>query len=205
MTANHAVMALAQEKDGTLWLGTSGGGLYRRVGENVTRFGMDDGLASADVSRLLIDAEDRLWIGTHGGGLSWFHRGRLVSCTRQEGLPDDNVWQIVDDEAGHLWLGTSGGIVRLVKSDLDELAAGRRSRVQTMTLGRTDGFQPACRPACPHAAFRIVGLSTAMDRLFRPSAFEFSNRHRTFIEGQAWPTRPRHDGWLTVNKNEPRH
>jgi ligand-binding sensor domain-containing protein/signal transduction histidine kinase len=140
VSTDHGVMDLAQEKDGTLWLATSGGGLRRSAAGKMTRFGLDDGLASEDVSRLLVDSENRLWVGTHGGGLSWFHRGRLVTCTRREGLPDDNIWHILDDGAGHLWLGTNGGIVRLIKSDLDELAAGRRTKVQPLTLGRTDGL-----------------------------------------------------------------
>src|SRR5262249_12442667 len=86
------------------------------------------------------NSEERLWIGTHGGGLSWFRDGRLISCTSREGLPDDNIWQILDDGAGRLWLGTNSGIVRLLRSELDELADGRRAKGRALTLGRSDGL-----------------------------------------------------------------
>jgi ligand-binding sensor domain-containing protein/signal transduction histidine kinase len=208
-SVKHAIMALAQEKDGTLWIGTSGGGLYRRAGDTITRLGMEDGLVSEDISSLFIDSEDRLWIGTHGGGLSWRHRGRLVNCTRREGLPDDNVWQIIDDEAGHLWLGTSGGIVRLVKSDLDEFAAGRRRRVEAMALGRTDGIPDAACMRGMAARGRLggIGFPTADGIvLVRPSTFDIPEPPpRVKIEevGVAGTLRDT-SGAIHVGKDEPR-
>jgi ligand-binding sensor domain-containing protein len=65
-------MAILQDRQGFLWLGTEGG-LDRYDGYEVRRYIYDrnrpDGLPSSWASTLAEDASGTLWIGTDGGGL----------------------------------------------------------------------------------------------------------------------------------------
>lgn len=79
LSARHNISplatAIAQDRDGFLWLGTQHG-LYRFDGDNVQlyRAAPDDSASlSADwVSALLVAGDGRLWIGTRYGGLNLY-------------------------------------------------------------------------------------------------------------------------------------
>lgn len=146
-----AITALALELDDSVWVGTQAGGLKRvRPGSDLT-FALD-GLPSQAVRALLIDKEGTLWVGTAGGGLSQWRDDRLTSYGPRQGLGADTVSQIVEDDSGYLWLGTTRGIVRVRKSDLDDVAAGKATFLHPRIFGRhegmpaeecTSGFSPA--------------------------------------------------------------
>ncbi len=67
------VQSILPDKEGIVWMGTSGNGLCRldyRLGR-FTRFSEEQGLASPVIFKLLRDGEGRIWIST-GKGLSCF-------------------------------------------------------------------------------------------------------------------------------------
>jgi ligand-binding sensor domain-containing protein len=59
--------ALYEDRDGTLWIGTYGGGLNRIAGGRVHRYGSDNGLSDEAVSCILPDGHGRLWLGGNRG------------------------------------------------------------------------------------------------------------------------------------------
>jgi ligand-binding sensor domain-containing protein len=59
--------ALHEDRDGTLWVGTYGGGLNRIAGGRVYRYGGDNGLSDEAVSCILPDRHGRLWLGGNRG------------------------------------------------------------------------------------------------------------------------------------------
>src|SRR6185295_11453007 len=61
------VYALAERQDGTMWVGTFGGGLYRVADGATTVFGVGQGLPSELVLALREDRDRNLWVGTQGG------------------------------------------------------------------------------------------------------------------------------------------
>lgn len=135
-----AVTALAQEKDGTLWVGSVAGGLVRVGADADSPFSLADGLLSNEIRTLYLDAEGTLWIGTGGGGLSRLKAGQVASFTTRQGLGDDTVSQILEDDGGHLWLGGNRGIFRVQKSELEAVAAGTRTLVQSRGFGIGEGM-----------------------------------------------------------------
>ncbi len=113
LPANY-VWSVYEDRAGTLWIGTYGGGLVRFEGDRMRVYGTDDGLTSDRVTCLREDRHGNLWIGTHGGGLNRFHEGRFDAFTRRDGLTDDAVLALWEDREGSLWIGTvSGGLNRL--------------------------------------------------------------------------------------------
>ena len=133
------ITGLAQESDGGLWVGSTAGGLKRiRLGS--TSVLSVTNLLSQAVRTLYLDREGTLWIGTAGGGLSRWQNGHVTTFTSRQGLGADTIVQIVEDNDNNLWLGCNRGILRVPKSDLDDLAAGKLAFLHPRTFGVNDGM-----------------------------------------------------------------
>jgi ligand-binding sensor domain-containing protein/signal transduction histidine kinase len=103
------VRALAQTKDGYLWVG-SDAGVSRFDGARFVSFGLPDGFQAGPVQTLLGDSHGALWIGSVGTGLGRWQNGRFTAFTTQNGLPSDSVNALAQDSQGRLWVGTEAGL-----------------------------------------------------------------------------------------------
>jgi diguanylate cyclase (GGDEF)-like protein len=102
-----AVLAIAEGRDGQLWIGTDAG-LYRRTDvEGWQR------VASAAVQTVHLDRSGALWAGTATSGVLRVTAKGIEQLDRRHGLPDSRVRAVLEDPAGGIWLGTNGGLVRL--------------------------------------------------------------------------------------------
>ena len=135
------IAALVQQRDGTVWIGSYGGGLGQFTEGNCRIFDRRHGLGSNLIRTLCLDSGGTLWIGTEGGGLSCFQGGKFRSFGKQNGLVDDTILQILADGSGNLWLGTYHGICRVSRHDLNGLAAGTTLYVHPRVFGRSDGLE----------------------------------------------------------------
>jgi DNA-binding CsgD family transcriptional regulator/streptogramin lyase len=115
------IMALCQDREGILWIGTLGGGVSRfdpASGDFLPgyrhRAGDLSSLGSDMIYCLLEDRRGRLWVGTNSGGLNLLDRasGRFASFTSEDGLPNNSILGMLEDRQGNLWLSTSRGICK---------------------------------------------------------------------------------------------
>jgi len=136
------VVALCEGRDGAIWAGTYGRGLYRVDGQNIRLYTVADGLSSDAIRSLYQDADGTLWIGTYGGGLVAYRDGRFQSFMQKDGLLSDNVARVVDDGES-LWLSTTRGICRVRKWQLREFAEGKRRSLDARNYGVDDGLRSA--------------------------------------------------------------
>jgi signal transduction histidine kinase/ligand-binding sensor domain-containing protein len=106
----NSVSAIAQTKDGYLWLGTENG-LVRFDGIHFTVFEKNTtpGLRGNLITKLLVDHEGTLWIGTDGGGITCLRHGRFMPFQFQKDLESDSILSLYEDWQGGLWIGTDGG------------------------------------------------------------------------------------------------
>jgi len=160
----RAITAIVPGKDGTLWVGTGGDGLYH-LDEGHSQFAKINGLSSGWIRTLYLDDQDILWIGTAGGGLSRLEKGQIATFTMREGLQDDTISQILGDDFGNLWLGGDRGIVRVKKTDLGEVAARKIPAVYPQIYGRVDGM---LSEECA-SGFFPEGLRTKAGSLYFPT------------------------------------
>jgi len=103
-----SVIALAQTRDGYLWLGTLNG-LVRFDGKSFTRFNVNNtpGLPDNRIVFLFEDSHQALWIGTENAGLCVLKNGvvRNFPETAAGGL----INGALEDDAGNLWFSYRSG------------------------------------------------------------------------------------------------
>jgi ligand-binding sensor domain-containing protein len=108
--APSEVTALAQTRDGFLWLG-SPTGLVRFDGVDFDA-SVGKQLPSPNVYALFADGDD-LWIGYTFGGISRLRHGQLVNYS-MEGLPGGSILAFARRPDGVLWAADTQGLMRLV-------------------------------------------------------------------------------------------
>lgn len=126
--AANDILALAEDRDGTIWVGTNGGGvsLYNSDGlgpqfgggfwKNFTTL---DGLSANAVSAIALDNAGTAWIGTIGGA-SVFDTENWQTMRNSEDVASFTT--ALRDSTGAIWLGSEGsGLVRLDAKSLQQL------------------------------------------------------------------------------------
>jgi ligand-binding sensor domain-containing protein/two-component sensor histidine kinase len=106
------VRSIVQDRDGALWIGTIGDGLFRFKDGRFTSAATREGLISNELQALFADAQGDIWLGTNGGGLAQLKRGRFTTYTTDDGLPDNIIHAIYEDRDGGVWVGADEGLAR---------------------------------------------------------------------------------------------
>lgn len=105
------VQALAESKDGVLWIGTTGG-LARFDGAHIQLYGpgMAKALSVNSIFCLTLGRDGSLWAGTEGGGLLRLRGDGLRVFSASDGLTEAFVRTVFEDDRGRLWVGTDNGL-----------------------------------------------------------------------------------------------
>ena len=96
-------------RDGDLWIGTNGNGLFRFKDHAIRLFTTADGLPNNVIMTVLASQEGSLWTGANCGGLSRFDGRRFQTYNEKNGLLNSCVWALAEDANHDLWIGTYGG------------------------------------------------------------------------------------------------
>lgn len=201
------IKALARDRDGYVWIGTSDGlARYDGIAMRVWRYapGVPNGLPGNNVQALLVDASGQVWIATEGAGVSILDstrtRFRQLRRATHPALASDDVWSIAQHD-GAVWLGTFGGGVTRVDADghmrrFDAVSGGLPSETvlslvedahavlwagTTAGLARFDGhrFVPVALPGARKQPL-IYALSVQRDGLWvgsRQGVWQYTNGH----------------------------
>ena len=105
-----------EDREQTLWVGSSGGGLMRFKPRSVRSFGTENGLTERVVNGVSPDGAGNLWIATYGKGLFRLS-GSTVSTFP---LPPGSAiyaQSVLADRAGRIWVGTFGQGTWLLEKD----------------------------------------------------------------------------------------
>jgi len=113
------VIAITEDRAGSLWIGSYGAGLSRfdrRTGRFKTYLHEPDNPSSLSnniVSRMLIDHAGTMWVGTYNGLDRFDPRNESFVVYKQYPKSDDEVYaNFTEDKSGFLWMGGWGGLNR---------------------------------------------------------------------------------------------
>lgn len=108
--------ALAEDRDGFLWVGTQGG-LARWDGYRFHSWRSNPydatSLPDGYITCLSLDSHGRLWAGTQGGGLARYVREKdhfQTITAGVNGLSHVGITALTADNAGGMWVGTEAGL-----------------------------------------------------------------------------------------------
>lgn len=105
------VRNILRSRDGSLWIGTIGGGVYHLSKRGNRHFTAKDGLSSNFVQALLEAHDGTLWIGTNYGVSHLDHAG-LHNLTTQDGLAANYIRSLLETRDGTIWIGSERGLGR---------------------------------------------------------------------------------------------
>lgn len=127
---SETVQTVAQESDGTLWVGTDSG-LVKFSSDSSTTFKIADGLPSNDVYSVFFDSQGKRYVGT-GYGLSVISGSTFSNYLSSTGIGIGVIQSGDVDSSGVKWLATSVGLVEM-RDDCDPMF--RRYTVEDGLLG----------------------------------------------------------------------
>jgi signal transduction histidine kinase/ligand-binding sensor domain-containing protein len=103
--------AMAQDRDGYLWLGGPAG-LTRFDGEAFDR-SLNDRLPYRQVMSLFAEANGDLWIGDRYGVITWVHEGTIKTFKGGD-VPKGTVMRILRTSDGTLWAVSTRGLLKFI-------------------------------------------------------------------------------------------
>lgn len=103
---------LLRTRDGALWIGTDGSGLFRITAHGAEHYTIKQGLPNNFVRCMLEARDGTLWIGMDES-VSHFDGRAFHNLTMQNGLVYFSTRALLEDRAGDIWIGTERGVTHL--------------------------------------------------------------------------------------------
>jgi ligand-binding sensor domain-containing protein/serine phosphatase RsbU (regulator of sigma subunit) len=126
--SNDNILALYEDKDGTMWIGTENNGIYIFKNSNTPNLDLKvfkrfvnkpNDIQSLPVNRIrniFEDSKGTLWIGTDKGGIcevvdreKGIFKRYQYNPSVPSSLSNDRIRGIFEDKDGDLWISTNGG------------------------------------------------------------------------------------------------
>jgi ligand-binding sensor domain-containing protein/signal transduction histidine kinase len=103
------IWSLCEGRQGELWIGTSGRGLYCFADGRFIPITLRNGGLTSEVRALCEDREGNLWLGTYGGGLVRLQPRNVKVLDAAAGLPNRPAVCLAVDRQGRALVGLDGG------------------------------------------------------------------------------------------------
>jgi signal transduction histidine kinase len=127
-----AISSLSVARDGTVWAGTLGGGLYGLRGGRGIQITTANGLADDQVLATCVDANGNVWASTAAGTLHRFTATNAMRFDAAAGLGRSPVTTLIPARGDGIWLGTEDGAV----------LRGAMERFESVQSGEASGRRP---------------------------------------------------------------
>ncbi len=104
------VRCVFRARDGSLWVGTDGDGVYHLSGQRVRHYASPGSLANNFVRAFLEDRDGTLWVGLDDGLSHIRHDGSVRNYGMRDGLAYFSTRALLEGRDGDLWIGTEKGL-----------------------------------------------------------------------------------------------
>ncbi|MES2588493.1 MAG: two-component regulator propeller domain-containing protein [Bacteroidota bacterium] len=97
-----------EDKNGTIWIGTDGKGLFRFGGTNFVYYNQNNGIQSNLITSSFEKNRNSYFFGSYENGLISFNN----STFKQYDFVKSTIWTIFQDKETNLFLGTGDGLIK---------------------------------------------------------------------------------------------
>ncbi len=107
------IYAIAEDNNGTVWMGSRGDGLCIDGKWYVNKNDDASSISNNHIFTLYCDRKGRMWVGTFGGGLDLAIKGEHGYTFRHflnKGFGQQRTRAIMEDKNGWMWIGNSDGV-----------------------------------------------------------------------------------------------
>ncbi|MES2378250.1 MAG: two-component regulator propeller domain-containing protein [Bacteroidota bacterium] len=107
-TAKVAMLAVEQDKNGDIWVGTTNGAFYIK-NNRLIHFDARNGFTDITISNIYCDHDGNLWLSTWGGGIYKYEGDSFVVFDQSYGITSfQTIMSITSDKDKNIWLATDG-------------------------------------------------------------------------------------------------
>ncbi len=110
---NNPVITMMRDREGNMWIGTDGAGIYKFVNNKFIYYTKSNGLPENYINAVVTDNENNLWVAVNSMGVTKISKGQMVTYTQKgrpgEKLTDRNVNTILNAD-GKVYFGTNEGL-----------------------------------------------------------------------------------------------
>ena len=118
--SDDRIYCLFEDKNGTIWIGTFGGGL-NKFNPKTQKFiayknypGNETSISDNRVMTIYEDDRGNLWVGTYGGGLQRFdsRSEKFIRYNKKYKMNSSVIYGILEDAGKKFWLTTDNGLFK---------------------------------------------------------------------------------------------
>ena len=112
---HNVVLSIIEDKRGDIWFSSfSHGGISRFDGNEMTHFGVQDGIGDDMIAFSYLDKNQDLWFGTRAGGMTSYDGEKFTQFYKPKGSCSNNMAVILEDSQDRFWVSSyTGGSVCL--------------------------------------------------------------------------------------------
>jgi ligand-binding sensor domain-containing protein len=120
---------LMTDSHGMIWVGSSGGGLWRidPETEQVSELPPENGRPVQDIASICEDREGNIWVSTNLG-LERLSDVKFTTYTVRDGLSSDTVTAVTPGASGRIWIGTMNGLACLIDGRIESISVAANSQ-----------------------------------------------------------------------------
>jgi len=208
-TLQSGARSIVEDKDGALWIGTTGSGLLRLdpARSRFVRYRHNpadpESLSGDQVHALFLDREGNMWAGTNGAGANRFSPRPLPFKVYQQKLGDPDsldmnyTTAIFEDSRGELWIGSLRALGRLDlktgKMTFDRRAGGPGELSSTWVISMAEDRSGRLWFGTVGAGLNSMNRATGKFTVFRhklsdPHSLSHDTIQKIFVDhkGSVW-------------------
>lgn len=145
---NEYIMAIYQDTNNIVWVGTDGDGIYLLKNEQIiSHITSDNGLAGNVIFKISQDVDGAFWICSGSGitrcsGLDT-KTGMPTSyenINSENGIETDSVFQILADSTNSVWMTSNHGISSVNYNEIIDVASGKTNKINVKFYNKNDGL-----------------------------------------------------------------
>ena len=145
---NEYVMALYEDTNEIIWIGTDGGGIYLMQNEKIiSHITSENGLAGNVIFKISQNIDGAFWICSGSGitrcpdfdsrtGIPTVYQ----NINSENGIETDSMFQVLADGSNNLWMTSNHGISSSSMQDILAVAEGKQQKTTVKFYSKNDGL-----------------------------------------------------------------